>query len=215
MTTEMGDVLKVCTAQSYLVPLRSSRGITRASSLSSSLGRKGNPARPGDQTDATQKYWTSPGHRMDGGPADVKSSRGLSKQRGQKKCSRHTWNYNWHRKHLLGVWCPHLWLTGRDYKGRHSLLWLEIINRGKPVEPGLWPDYVESFLSPQAPLHASYKWKMSISLLRGKHFCWLSWVPSDSLIWCLIYHCTWTLQMGYVCTIFSRKRRFEGIICTP
>lgn len=72
MTTEMGDVLKACTAQSYLVPLRSSRGITRASNLSSSLGRKGNPARPGDQTDATHKYWTSPGHRMDGGPADVK-----------------------------------------------------------------------------------------------------------------------------------------------
>lgn len=55
MTTKVNHVPKTCSVQSYLVPLRSSRRITRMSILSSSIGKKGNPARLGDQPDNAKK----------------------------------------------------------------------------------------------------------------------------------------------------------------
>lgn len=49
MSMKINGVPKVCRAQSCLVPLRSSRGITEVSTLSSSIRSKVNPASPGDQ----------------------------------------------------------------------------------------------------------------------------------------------------------------------
>ena len=182
MTTKVNHVPKTCSVQSYLVPLRSSRRITRMSILSSSIGRRGNPARLGDQQ--KKKSWTSPGYRRSSLWCEVNRSRGLGRGAGGAQQAQRTEDlFQRCIKLQLASQTPTRCLVPsamaswerpqrkmksavtRDYKQKKKTCWNRTL-------AGLC--IAESFLWPGAPLGASYKLKNSLS-------------------WGLIYHCTWTL----------------------
>lgn len=180
----------MCSAQSCLVPWRSSRGITEETTLSSLIRRAVNSASPGDPNwcyvQLLNKTWAEAG-----GQAVLEMSRSGEQSRngGLRKRPKDALNHNCHHKHLLGVWNHRLWPTGRSQRDMKSQVtrFDEASSCWAKTRARLCMS--ESCTSLRALPGASYQLKISISLHREKYFCYTiigtfrftNYVPNVSL----------------------------------